>query len=430
MSVQQSVELTGRGIVSPLGAGVERNFQRMCQGELATRPAPELRSLRPGQHVGTVDEEELTALASQRGLRRLDRAVILAVQAVAEALVEADLLPTGDRRLPNHRIALCLGTSTGPAAASAEAAAAFAAGGVAQLKRTQPLSAVHASQAGIAGEIARRFQIEGPSMTLNAECASGNTVVGIGQQLLAAGMADAVICCSVDASVVNLYVAQANLIGALASGPCRPFDLDRDGFVLSEGAAAVVLEASPDSPSTPSAERPSASPRIRLLGVGMSTDTSHATAPSEDGHSLARAVLSALEQAELTPQDIDVVSAHGTGTPRNDVTELRALEQVLGEGLARTPVHSLKSMIGHTLAAAGLIELVILSRTLEAGVIPPTVGCRAPLPTRADLVLDAARAVQMTVGLSTSCGFGGNNTAAVLSLHRPPTDTSTAEVAA
>lgn len=425
MAVQQPVEMTGRGIVSPLGAGVERNFQRMCHGDLATGPAPGLWSLRPGQHVGTVDQAELTVLASQRGLRRLDRTVVLAVQAVTEALHEANLLPTEDRRIPGHRIALCLGTSTGPANASTEAAFAFASGGEALLKRTQPLSAVHAAQAGIAGEIARRFQIEGPSMTLNAECASGNTVVGIGQQLLASGAADAVICCSVDSSVVDLYVAQANLIGALASGPCRPFDLDRDGFVLSEGAAAVVLETAPDDPAAPSTEHRAAPQQIRMLGVGMSTDTSHATAPSEDGHSLARAVLSALEQAKLTPQDIDVVSVHGTGTPRNDITELRALEHVLGEGLSQTPVHSLKSMIGHTLAAAGLIELVILSRTLEAGVIPPTVGCRSPLPTRADLVLDTARAVRMTVGLSTSCGFGGNNTAAVLSIHRSRATTPT-----
>lgn len=418
MGTQQPVMITGRGIVSPLGVGVEHNFQQLCMGELATGPSADLCSLRAGQHMGVVVHSDLTVFTSQRGLRRFDRAVALAVQCVIEALDEANLMPKPDRRIPNHRIALCLATSSGPAASVVGAIGAFETGGEAYLKRKHPLGAVHAAQASIAGEIARRFHINGPSMTINAECASGNTVVAIGQQLITAQAADAVVCCSVDAPVIDFLIAQANLIGALASGRCRPFDLNRDGFVLSEGAAAVVLESVLESPSVGTSKPADTLHGVRLLSVGMSTDTSHPTAPAEDGDALSRAILSALKQAQLRSRDIDVVSAHGTGTPRNDSTELLALERVLGKGIASTPVHSIKSMIGHTLAAAGLIELVILSRTLESGVIPPIVGCRTPLSTQADLVLGTSRVASMAVGLSTSCGFGGNNTAALLSL--PP----------
>lgn len=412
MAAVKPAAITGRGIVSPLGAGVELTFQHMCEGRVATGPEESIVSLRPGQHVGTVDMTTLTTPQSHRGVRRLDRTVMLVVEAVTEALTEADLLPTSSRRLPDNRIALCLGTSTGPITVSAGAAVAFGQQGEAGLKRVAPLAAVHASPAFITGEVCRRFEVTGPSMTLNAECASGNTVVAIGMHLLSSGAADAVVCCAVDASVNELTVAQSNIIGALAAGQCRPFDRDRDGFVISEGAAAVVLEpvgretCPPDAPT----------PAVHVLGVGMTTDTFHPTAPAESGASLVEAVKAALTQAELPPAAVDVVSAHGTGTPMNDRSELEALEEVFGGDLARIPVHSVKSMIGHTLAAAGLIELIVLSHSLETGLLPPTMGCRTPLETSADLVLHACRQGSFTTGLSTSIGFGGNNTAAVLGL--------------
>lgn len=410
------IVITGRGMITPLGSGTGRNFDRMCQGESGTIPGPGTQLGREGQHFGRIPKPDWEALRAMRGLRRQDRAVALAVSAAHEAMAEAGLASDEHGlqapRVDPTRIALCVGTSTGPATMLFEAAAAFGAGGEAQLKRTQPLAAVHGAQASIAGEVARRFGIAGPSMTMNAECASGNTVIAIGSMLLRSGAADAVLCCAVDSSIHPAYISQANLIGALAGGACRPFDERRDGFVMSEGGAAVVLERV----STHNGQAVSSPAGYGVIrSVGMSTDTSHATAPAADGEPLVRALRHALRDSGLAPGQIDVISSHGTGTPRNDPSELTALDVVFGAHLAGLPVHAVKSTIGHTLAAAGLIELIILSCTLQAGVIPPIIGCARPLPTPARLVRDKPLRGDLHHGLSTSCGFGGNNTALVLS---------------
>lgn len=420
--------ITGRGMVTPLGAGVQRNFERMSRGDVALGPVNREGLGTPGQHFGVIEDAELAAAAGQRGLRRLDRAVTLAFTAVQEALTEARLLPTtngpdtaSSPRIDPDRLALCLGTSTGPADHAARTAGSHAQGGLQQLRRTNPLGAVQTSQAAIAGELARRFGISGPSLTVNAECATGNTVVGLGRMLLESGAADAVVCCAVDATITALYVDQANLVGALASGPCRPFDTRRDGFVMAEGAAAVVLEPTEDR-SGPGRLNHQPPAQSTVLGVGMTTDLSHPTAPQQDGAPLRQAIKAALRQAGIGAEQIDVVSAHGTGTKLNDPAELAALRTVLGERFPEVPIHAVKSMIGHTLAAAGLIELIVLGCTLSTGIVPPTVRCKDPVRTTADIVRHHARRLERPprVGLSTSCGFGGNNTAVLLSLPKSP----------
>jgi 3-oxoacyl-[acyl-carrier-protein] synthase II len=376
-------------------------------------PVDERKMGRAGQHVGTVPDEAIAHVAGLRGVSRTDRVCQLALAAADHALREAGLsLPLehggATERIPRERIALCLGTSGGPLASSFHAASAFAMGGEPMLRRSAPLAAVTSAHASPTGEVARRFAIKGPSFTVNAECASGNTVVALGQMLLASGTVDAVLCIGVDAAVIPFNLAQANTVGALAAGAGRPFSESRDGFVMAEGAGAVVIERL-------SAAEVDARPIHGVVeSIGMTTDTSHPTAPNENGESIARAINEALTQAGYVASDIDVISAHGTGTASNDRVELVAIEEVLGARFPHVPIHSVKSMIGHSLAAAGLIELIVLTKSLERGIVPPTVNCDRPMNTTADIVTGEARSHAARVGLSISCGFGGNNTAALV----------------
>ena len=407
------VAITGRGLVTPLGSGVDATFERLARGEVGTAPVDAREMGRAGQHVGAVPDEAISHVTRLRGVSRMDRVCQLALAAADHALREAGLsVPPEDGgvtgRIPRERIALCLGTSGGPLASSFDAAAAYAKGGEPMLRRSAPLALVTTAHASATGEVARRFSIKGPSFTVNAECASGNTVVALGQMLLASGAVDAVLCVGVDAALNPFNLAQANTVGALAAGPGRPFSELRDGFVMAEGAGAVVIERL-------SAVEVDDRPIHGVVeSIGMTTDTSHPTAPNENGESIARAINEALTQSGHVADDIDVISAHGTGTTLNDRVELVAIEEVLGARFPHVPIHSIKSMIGHSLAAAGLIELIVLAKSLERGVVPPTVSCEQPMNTMANIVRGRARSHAAHVGLSISCGFGGNNTAALV----------------
>ena len=223
-----------------------------------------------------------------------------------------------------------------------------------------------------------------------------------------AGTCDAVLCGGVDA-ISEFVLSGFHSLRAHAKEPCRPFDGDRSGLNLGEGAAFLLVEAAEHARAR--------GQRIRayLDGYGLSCDANHMTGPDRQGRGAARAMVAALHDAQLQPAAVDFVSAHGTATAFNDLMEARALAVVLGAGSAATPVNSIKGTLGHTLGAAGAIEAVMAVRALEAQLIPPTAGHRERDPEIAlDIVSGAARPARLATVLSTSSGFGGVNAALVL----------------
>ncbi|MFN8641031.1 MAG: beta-ketoacyl synthase N-terminal-like domain-containing protein [Candidatus Binatia bacterium] len=239
-------------------------------------------------------------------------------------------------------------------------------------------------------------------------CASGTHAVGLARELIALDRADVVVAGGAEA-LCEFVVAGFACLRATTTSAVRPFDARRDGLALGEGAALVVVE------SAAHATRRGAPAAIEVAGHGLSADAVHMTAPARDGAGAARAMRAALADAGLAPDDVDVVSAHGTATVFNDAMEMAAIPAALGGAATRVPVSGIKGAIGHTLAAAGAFEAVLCARILRDGVVPPTTGCDELDPACGlDVVRGAPRALTARVALSTSSAFAGNNAAIVL----------------
>jgi 3-oxoacyl-[acyl-carrier-protein] synthase II len=266
-----------------------------------------------------------------------------------------------------------------------------------------------------AGQIAIRYGIHGMATSLASACATGTNAIGEAADLIRQGKADVVICGASEAATHPLALAAMGNMGALSKRndeperASRPFDADRDGFVLGEGAGVLVVE------SLEHAQDRRARIRSEVVGYGASCDAFHITAPDEEGTGAALSMQAALDDAGMNPEDIDYVNAHGTSTPLNDKTETLALHKVFGEHAPKLAVSSTKSMIGHLLGAAGAVEAIACMRTLETGVIHPTINYETPDPDcDLDFVPNEAREANPTTALSNSFGFGGHNATLIL----------------
>jgi 3-oxoacyl-[acyl-carrier-protein] synthase II len=262
--------------------------------------------------------------------------------------------------------------------------------------------------AATATTLARALNVRGPVLSPSIACASGTQAIGQARELIQLGHADVVIAGGAEA-LCHFVVAGFNCLRATTATAVRPFDARRDGLALGEGAALVVVE------SAAHAARRGVAAAIEVAGTGLSSDAVHMTAPARDGAGAARAMRAALADAGLAAEQIDAVSAHGTGTVYNDAMEMAALAAVLGERVAAVPVNGIKGAIGHTLGAAGSFEAVLCARMLRDGVVPPTAGCEDVDPDcRLDIVHGAPRPLAARAVLSTSSAFAGNNAAIVL----------------
>jgi 3-oxoacyl-(acyl-carrier-protein) synthase len=323
-----------------------------------------------------------------------DRAGALALRAVGEAVADAGLAPRPGR------VGVAIGTTLGGMAIfevwdAAVAAGVAPPGDVARIPYYAP-----------AMRIAATLGATGPVATPQLACASGTHAVALGAAWIRAGRADVVIAGGTDL-LCRFVVTGFNCLRA-TSDVARPFDRERKGLVLGEGAAALVLEARAH------AERRGARMRARIAGFGAAGDAVHMTAPDRTGGGATRAMAAALADAGIAPAAIGFVSAHGTGTPYNDAMEAVALARVFG--VRGVPVNSIKGAVGHTLGAAGALEAVVCVRVLETGLVPPTTGLRDvdPACAGADLVYGAPRTVEAHAVMSTSSGFAGANAALVL----------------
>jgi 3-oxoacyl-[acyl-carrier-protein] synthase II len=259
----------------------------------------------------------------------------------------------------------------------------------------------------IAGHLAMEFQATGPNFVTASACASGATAIGTARDLLCDDRCDVVITGGSEAGVAPLIVTGFARMGALSrriaepAAASRPFDVDRDGFVIGEGSGILVLEREPDAMAR------GARVRAKLAGYGASADAHHKTAPDPAGTGVLRAVNTALDAAGLAPGDVDHVNAHGTSTPLNDAAEARVLAKLLG---TRAAVTSTKGAIGHALGAAGAIEAALTVLAVETGMVPPTANLTNQDPDiELDIVAGAPREQRVEVAVSNSFGFGGQN---------------------
>jgi 3-oxoacyl-[acyl-carrier-protein] synthase II len=399
----ERVLVTGVGAVTPLGVGARTLHERWCAGACG---------IEDGE--GACADFDPKDFLSAKDVRRADRFTQLALAACAEALADAgwnDAPSAGDRSagLPYapERIGCVLGTGIGGIATLVDGQDTLRERGS---EYVSPLSVpLMMSNAG-AGALSMRHGLRGPSFAVSSACASGAHAIGTGLRMLQSGEADAVVTGGSEAGLTPLARAAFSALDALSpTGISRPFDARRDGFVMGEGAAVLVLER----------EDRARARGARVLGAirgyGASSDAHHLTAPREDGAGQAAAITAALADAGVGAEDIDYVNAHGTSTPLNDRAETHALKLALGEHAVRIPVSSTKSAIGHLLGAAGAVEAVATLLALRDRVAPPTLGLSEPdAELDLDYVPDSARPLAVPEGrpvlaVSNSFGFGGHN---------------------
>ncbi|HTW42886.1 MAG TPA: beta-ketoacyl-ACP synthase II [Solirubrobacteraceae bacterium] len=402
----QPVVVTGLGAVTPLGVGARTLHERWCAGACG---------IEDGE--GACADFDARDFLSAKEARRADRFTQLAIAACAEALADAGWTDAGGSAraggpvdglpYPPERIGCVLGTGIGGIATLVDGQDTLRERGG---EHVSPLSVpLMMSNAG-AGALSMRHGLRGPSYAVSSACASGAHALGSALRMLQCGEADAVVAGGSEAGLTPLARAAFGALDALSpSGISRPFDARRDGFVMGEGAAVLVLERA----DTAHARGARALGRIR--GYGASSDAHHLTAPREDGAGQAAAMTAALTDAGVRAREIDYVNAHGTSTPLNDRAETHALKLALGEHASAVPVSSTKSAIGHLLGAAGAVEAVATLLALRDRVAPPTLGlCEPDAELDLDYVPGSARPLAAQEGrpvlaLSNSFGFGGHN---------------------
>jgi len=390
----EPIVVTGMGAITPLGVGARTLHERWSAGACGIRDGEA-----PCADFNPAD------FLSVKEAHRADRFTQLAIAACAEALADAGW----EEELPYdaRRVGCVLGTGIGGISTLVEGQDTLRDRGPGQVS---PLSVpLMMSNAGAAA-LSMRHGLRGPTFAVSSACASGTHALGCALRMLQSGEADAVLAGGSEAGLTPLARAAFGALDALSeSGISRPFDARRDGFVMGEGAAVLVLERS-------SAARARGGRVLGTIkGYGSSSDAHHLTAPRDDGEGQAAAMTAALADAGLAAEEVDYVNAHGTSTPLNDSAETLAIKLALGEHAQRIPVSSTKSAIGHLLGAAGAVEAVATLLALRDRIAPPTLGfSEAEEGLDLDYVPGAARPLTLAEGkpavaLSNSFGFGGHN---------------------
>ena len=390
------------GILSPAGNDLESYWRGITCGRSAIRKIRRFDTMgMPIQIGGEVDDDDFASDFSDAPLRRMDRAVMFGMVAAGRALESASISEEMCRRMP---IGALIGSGLGPAHHAEEAYAAFCAKG---WRAVRPTTIPRVMYNSIASHISIRYHLTGGHHVVAAACSSSSLAIAEAFECVRTGREDVVLTGGCDSPMVpSIYGAWVNL-RILSRNPepekaSRPFDRNRDGLVLSEGAAMFVFE------EMTSAVARGARIFAEVLGSGGSSDASHITRPSAEGQALA--LRRALENADLAPGEVDYINAHGTSTLLNDVTETEAIKRAFGKEAKRVPISSTKSVIGHAMGASGSLELVATILALNRQVLPPTVNLDEPDPKcDLDYVPKEARPAPLRVALSNSFGFGGSN---------------------
>jgi 3-oxoacyl-[acyl-carrier-protein] synthase II len=405
--------VTGLGSVNPLGLSWGETWPRLVAGESGIGPITRFDAAAAGvvtRIAGEVKGFDAAQFMDAKAARRMDRFTQLAVAAAGMALRDAALEITDDTR---DEVAVIFSTGAGGLASIVETEHLLLQRGPG---RVSPFAVPMLMSNAAAGQIGIRFGARGMGGSFASACASGNDALGLALMTIQTGRARAVIAGASEACITPLCIACFDQAGALSAshnddpaGASRPFDRDRDGFVLAEMGTALIVE------ELDSARARGARPLAELAGYGASMDAFHLTAPPPDGHGAVRAMRAALESAGAAPEEIDYVNAHGTSTPLNDRVETLAIKTVFGAHASALPISSTKSMVGHAAGGCGAFEAAVCVAAIQAGVVPPTINYRHPDPEcDLDYVPNEARRVPVRVALSNTFGFGGHNACIVV----------------
>lgn len=410
---QVRVVVTGLGLVSPVGNTVAESWENIKQGKSGIAPIQNwdasMLEVRFGGEVKNFDPAELLG---RREARRTDRITQLAWVATQEAIADAKLEITDANR---ERIGALIGTGLGGIETLLQGHTAFNEKGP---KGVSPLLVPMMLPDSVSGKMSIEYGLLGPNMCVSSACATGNNAIGEAVSWMQRGYADVMLTGATEAGVLALSMASFNNMTAISrrndepERASRPFDKDRDGFVMSEGAGILILE------TLEHAEARGAHIYGEILGYGMSSDAYHVTAPDPHGTGAARAMRMALKDAGLTPQDVDYINAHGTSTPMNDMMETLAIKSVFGEDAYNIPVSSTKSMTGHVMGGGAAVEAIFCIKAIQDGFIPPTINLDDPDPEcDLDYVPHVGRAADLDVVMSNAFGFGGHNVVVIFGKH-------------
>jgi 3-oxoacyl-[acyl-carrier-protein] synthase II len=409
---RRRVVVTGLGCVTPLGADAGSTWDGASAGRSGIGPLRRFDTTDfPVRFGGEAPDELDLGGVSSREARRLDRVILLAVAAAREAAADSGFAAA---ELDRDRAGVAIGSGIGGIGTLQESFRILDARGP---ERVSPFTIPMAIGNMSSGYVAIRHRLRGPNLCPVAACASGAQAIGESMRLIVRGDADLMLAGGSEAANTSLGVSAFAAMRALSTrnddpaAASRPFDRDRDGFVIAEGAAVLVLE------SLEHAQARGARVRAELIGYAVTGDAFQMVLPSEDGEGAMRCMRLALADAGIEPSQVDTLNAHATSTPAGDVAEARAIRAVFGRHAERLPVSATKSMTGHLLGAAGALEALLCVRALETGILPPTVNLENPDPECAlDHVANKARRAQLGIALSNSFGFGGTNATLILSL--------------
>ena len=400
------VVVTGLGLVTPLGTGIEKNWEALMAGrsgigpitrfdvsDFAARIAGEVRDFDPHDWI------------EKKDVKKMDLFIQYAVGAAEQAMRQSGLKIDDSNA---ERVGVLVGVGIGGLLTIEENHLLFL---DTRLKRITPFFIPKLISNLAPGQIAIRYGARGINLSTTSACASGSHAVGEAYRMIRDGYLDAAITGGAEAALTSLGIGGFIAMRALSTrndapeAASRPFDAERDGFVMSEGAASLILE-----------EREAALARganilAEMAGYAANGDAYHMTSPSPEGQGTGRCMTLCLEDGDLDPNEVDYINAHGTSTPQGDVAETQAIKHVFGERAAKIAVSSTKSMTGHTLGAAGAIESVYTVLAIERRMVPPTINYEHPDPEcDLDYVPNQPRPARIRIALNNSFGFGGTNT--------------------
>ena len=404
MNWPQRVVVTGCGVVSPVGLNTTTYWSSIKEGKSGIGlPTVIPAELLQKEVVAEIRDFDPTKHFSDREISPLDRVSQFAIVAAREAVAESGINFGGGL---SERTAAIIGTGIGGSSTIDDSYKRLYRENA---TRIYPLTIPKLMPNAPASQVSMHIGIRGPSFGVVSACSSATHAIGLAFQMLRSGIADAAVAGGTEACITLGTMKAWEALRVMAPDTCRPFSRDRKGLVISEGAAMVVLE------TLAGAKARGATILCELVGFAMTADAEDLTNPDEGG--MARAISGCLADGGLTPDDVDYINAHGTGTLANDLTETKALKIALGSRAAKIPTSSTKSMVGHALGAAGALEFIATMMAIRDNVAPPTMGYLGPDPAcDLDYVPNEARPMKIDVALSNSFAFGGLN--AVLAAKR------------
>jgi beta-ketoacyl-acyl-carrier-protein synthase II len=410
MMEKRRVVITGMGVIAPNGIGVDAFWDSLVHGRSGIRRITHFdASSYPSQVAGEVKDFDPTEYMPPKSARRMDRFSQFAVACTRMALEDAKIDVSQNN---SDRIGIALGSALGGIPHAEEQHSIFMEKGI---KRVDPLLATKLFLGASSSQVSIELGIKGHSNTIAGACSVGTDSIGYAFYAIKNNLAEIMITGGSEAPIAPLTFGAFCLIGALSTRngdptrASRPFDRERDGFVMSEGAGILILE------NLENALERGVPIYAEVLGYGTTNDAFSMVQPLPNGEQAKKAIQLALQNANLNPTDIDYINAHGTSTPLNDKIETMIIKEIFGEYAYKIPISSIKSMIGHTLGAAGSIEVIASALTIKNQFIPPTISYEFPDPEcDLDYVPNKGRKAFINTVISSSYGFGGKNSAIII----------------